>query len=121
MAFQERIVGPLWQGGGSLIVWALHFFGVYVLVAVGCDAGWSDAPLAGTNVLRALLLLASVFALAVIGLLLWRSGDGSSLGRRASAGGLLAVAARIGCCLALIGVVWVSLPLLMVPLPCAPG
>lgn len=44
-AFSERIAGPLWQGGGPFIVWAMHFFGVYVLVAVALEGvAWASTP-----------------------------------------------------------------------------
>lgn len=116
-ALQERIVGPLWQGGGPFIVWALHFFALYVLVAAGCTAGWAEWPLLGTSVLRVLLVATSVLALGAIAWLLWRA-DGGRPPRGTR--GLLAVAAAGSAWLALVGVAWVSVPVLMLPM-CATG
>jgi hypothetical protein len=115
-ALQEQIVRPVWRGSGPFIVWALHFFGLYVLVAAGCTAGWAEAPLLGTSVLRVLLLAASVLALGCIGWMLWRADGGRPRGTR----GLLAVAAAGSAWLALIAVAWASVPALMLPM-CLPG
>jgi len=90
-AFRERIAGLLWQGGGPFIVWALHFFGLYVLVAAGCTSGWAEVPLLGTSLLRVLLIAVSVLAMAWITWLLLRSDGGRQpQGSR----GLLAVGLR---------------------------
>lgn len=115
-AFRERIVGPFWQGGGPFIVWALHFFGLYVLVAAGCTAGWAEVPLLGTSLLRVLLIAASMLALAWIAWLLMHADGGRPpQGTR----GLLSVAAAGSAWLALIGVAWASAPVLMLPV-CSP-
>lgn len=116
-AFPERTAGPLWQGSAAFIVWALHFFGLYVLVAVGCTQGWADVPLLGTSLLRVLLAAASLLALGWIGGLLWRAGGGL---RRRGGEDLLSVAAAGGAWLALIAVLWASLPALLLPM-CSPG
>lgn len=108
---------PLWQGGGPFFVWALHFFGVYVLDAAGCNAGWDEAALAGTSLLRVLLVAVSALALGWIAWLLWRADGGRPPRGRE---GLLAVAAAGSAWLALVGVAWVSVPVLMLPL-CGAG
>lgn len=116
-ALHERVFGPLWQGGAPFIVWALHFFAVYVLVASGCTAGWQDVALLGTSLLRVVLVLVCAVALAGIAWLLWRADGGRPpRGQR----GLLAVAAAGSAWLSLVGVAWVSVPVLMLPL-CAPA
>lgn len=115
-AFGERFAGPLWQGGGPFIVWALHFFGLYVLVAAGCTAGWEEVPLLGTSLLRVLLVAVSVLALACIAWLLLHASGGR---RPQGSHGLLAVAAAGSAWLSLVGVAWVSAPVLMLPI-CLP-
>ena len=117
MAFQERIFGPVWQGGGPLVLWALYLFGLYILVAAGCSAGWHQTPLLGTSALRVILMLCGALAVAASGARVWH--DCTRSARRAP--GLLAAATRFSAWLALIGVVWVTLPLLLLPLPCGPG
>ncbi|MBA3596943.1 MAG: hypothetical protein H0W40_06145 [Methylibium sp.] len=112
-AFRKRIAGVLWQGGGPFIVWALHFFGLYVLVAAGCTAGWAELPLLGTSLLRVLLIATSLLAMAWITWLLLRAHRG--LPPRGSRG-LLAAAASGSAWLALVGVVWASAPALMLPM-----
>lgn len=90
----------LLQGCAPLMVWALHFFGVYVLAEAGCGTAIEPA-------LRWLLPLASVLALAAIASMLLRGRpDGASLLGTASLGSGL---------LALTGVLWTTLPMLWLP------
>lgn len=97
----------LWGGTLPLIIWGLHFTACYVLVAVACSpAGYTPgAP----N--RLLLGGVSLAALAACALLAWRAkntlraaGDDTGLYEWAAAGSAV---------LALAGVAWTSLPILM--------
>ena len=99
----DRFFRRLWQGSAPFITWALHFFLVYVLVAAGCGTAFESS-------LRAVLLSASVLALAAIA---W-----PPLSRRGQCEhhGLLG-ASRLGSAvLACIGVLWATLPMLWLPL-----
>lgn len=117
MVFRERVLGPVWHGGGPLVLWALYLFGLYILVAAGCLAGWDQAPFAGTSLLRVVLLLCGAMAVSTGAARVWH--DCAGVRRRSP--GLLAAASRLSAWLALIGVLWVTLPLLLLPLPCTPG
>ena len=101
----EQFLRRMLQGGGPLMVWALHFFVAYGLVAAaGCSA-FAEASWFGVSALRALLWGLSVLAAAVIALLIARS---LRLPR-----GLLRSAGAGGGGLALLGVVWTTLPMLL--------
>ena len=99
----DRFARRLLIGSAPLMVWALHFFAVYVLVAAACCTPFAD------RALRATLLLASALAVAaIVGLLL--------RGRRRGPGSLLHAATTGSGVLALAGVVWTTLPMLSLPL-----
>lgn len=103
----DRFFRQLLQGSAPLMVWALHFFAVYVLAEAGCGRAFEPA-------LRWALPMASVLALATIALML--------LLRRLRVGGrsgesVLRTASLGSGVLALIGVLWTSLPMLWLP-PC---
>jgi hypothetical protein len=104
-AAPERPLRALLHGGAPLLVWALHFFASYVLVALLCCR-------AGDATLRGVLFAASAAALAAIVALLVR---------RPPADRPLLRAARLGGgVLALVGVAWTTLPMALLP-PCACG
>lgn len=100
---REHFLRHLLQGGGSLIVWAVHFFGAYALVAAGCCTALAQTQWFGFSALRVSLWGLSALAGVVIALLIARSLRlPPSLLRSAGAGGGL---------LALLGVAWTSLPM----------
>lgn len=97
----------LWQGGGSLIVWALHFFGVYLLVAAGCCTPFAQARWFGVTALGWSSWLLT--ALAVTGITArlvnaWSRPHGFLRGTGLCCGAL-----------ALIGVIWTMVPATMLP------
>ncbi len=99
---QEAFFRRLWYGSAPLVVWALHFFGSYAVVAAGC--GTAAPPF-----LRTGLLVASVLALALIGWMLMRH-------RRRQGHHRLLDAARLGSgALAAVGIAWTTLPLVFLP------
>ena len=100
----EQLARHLLQGGGALLVWALHFFGAYVLVATGCCSSFADAAWVGVSALRISLWALSVLAAGLIVVCIVR-------GRRLPRS-LLRSAAVGGGALALIGVAWTTLPML---------
>lgn len=96
----ERFFAATLHGSAPLLVWALHFFGAYVLVAAGCCR-------AGDASLRTLLLLGSALA---IGAIAWQ------LRGTAGASDRLLRSARLGGgVLALVGVAWTTLPMFVLP------
>ncbi len=102
MRFNDRLSGQLLLGTAPLLVWAAHFSFCYAYAAVGCAAGLQGmAP----------LLWASVIAMAMVLALLLRSVLDV---RRRRASRRLLDAARIGsAALALIGMGWTSVPMLL--------
>ncbi len=103
-AQREHFFRHLLQGGGPLLIWAVHFFGAYVLVAAACCTAFAQTQWFGVSALRALLWLLSALAASAIGMLMARSLRlPHSLLRSASAGGGV---------LALLGVAWTTLPML---------
>jgi hypothetical protein len=97
----------LWGGTLPLIIWGLHFTVCYVLVAVECSpAGY--APRAPN---RLLLGGVSLAALAACTVLVWRARH--TLRAAGENTGLYAWAAAGSALLALAGVAWTSLPILM--------
>jgi len=95
---------PLW-------LWALHFAFCYVAVAVGCRAGWQHGGATGLSPLQWLLAAASAAALGIAVVLLihaWRH-------RAAHPDELLARVRSIAAGLALIGIAWAAIPLLLLP------
>lgn len=100
---RERFLTHLLHGGGPLMVWAVHFFGAYVLVAAGCCSAFAETPWFGISALRVSLWGLSAAAAIVITLLIARSLRlPHSLLRSAGAGGGV---------LALLGVAWTTLPI----------
>lgn len=98
----ESFFGRIWAGSAPLVIWAVHFFAAYAVVAAGC--GSTLQPY-----LRPGLLGAGALALAAIAWLLWRRRRTGTLHRLVSA-------AQIGSgVLACIGIAWTTLPLLLVP------
>jgi hypothetical protein len=95
------------HGALPLIIWAAHFFGVYILAAAQC----SPAAITPGAPSVWLLALMSAVALGLCGFLTWRAwyvvraadGDPALHDWAALGSGVLALA----------GIVWSSMPLLM--------
>jgi hypothetical protein len=103
VAQREQFFRHLLQACGPLMVWALHFFGAYVLVATGCCTAFAATQWLGISALRVVLWLLSALAIVVIAILIARSLRlPNSLRRSAGTGGSL---------LALLGVAWTTLPM----------
>lgn len=105
---------------GGLLIWAALFLFTYVFAAIACARGFSYADWLGLSVVPLLLIAAAVAALGGlhalarrIDALLARSGRRSEDTER-----LVADVAAIVCGLALIAIVWNTLPLLLQVRPC---
>lgn len=93
------------RASAPLLVWAAHWSLCYLSVAGICSRGtWSDS-------VQPVLAGISLLALAAVSVMLWRAGRGlggrlpATLGEWSLAGGSV---------LALAGIAWTTLPLLMV-------
>lgn len=102
----------VWAGGAPLLVWAVHFAVCYVAVAVAC-AGAVKAGAGEPGTLRWALAAATVVAAVVLAAMLWRSRSSATHSPYPQ------IVQRVGAVLALIGIVWVGVPLAMLP-ACAP-
>ncbi len=90
-----------------LLLWALHFFTVYIFTAAACDSTLEQVQLAGYPLVRAVALLLSLIALLLAAGLCWRS----VFLYRPTSPTLLSLA-RLGCAiLGTIGIVWTTIPL----------
>jgi hypothetical protein len=108
MNMRDHFFIRLLHGTLPLIVWAAHWFAVYFLVAAQC----SPAAITPEAPRRWMLAVLSVLALGACAVLLWRA-------RRTlrSAGGdasLLDWAAAGGAVLATMGIVWTTVPMVMI-------
>ena len=107
MSMRDRFFVRAIQGSLPLIVWAAHFFAVYILAAAQCSpaAITHDAPSVW------LLALISAAALGLCGFLTWRAW---CVVREAGGDPALHDWAALGSgVLALAGIVWSSMPLAM--------
>ena len=103
MRTHEHLLTNLLLGTAPLLVWAAHFVFSYVFVAVSCAAG---------PVRTAALLMASVIAIVATAVLLWRSVQ--RLRRRHGPQRLRDVATAGSAVLALLAIVWTSVPMLLI-------
>jgi hypothetical protein len=107
MSMRDRFFVRAIYGSLPLIVWAAHFFGVYILAAAQC----SPAGITPNAPSVWLLAMMSAAALGLCGFLTWRAwrvvraagGDPALHDWAALGSGVLALA----------GIVWSSMPLLM--------
>lgn len=88
---------------GGLLVWAVHFVGIYAIASIGDVVSDADAPtwrLIG-------LMFGSICAMIALGLLIHalRRADGGT-----DTNDLANTLARLGAFLALISIIWQSLP-----------
>ena len=110
MPANDQLLKSITKGSAPLVVWAAHFFGVYVIVAAACTGAVRDGVHDRMAVLGMPLILLSALALGVVATLLWRA-------LRRPHNSLLAWARIGGALLALIAIAWTSVPLLILP-PC---
>jgi hypothetical protein len=102
-----------------LTVWALHFVTVYSMQGLACAQGWQRLPWAGREAVFWWLLLATLLAVAAIGVLgtrAWRAmrgpaDDDASRRRRFAARVTLAAAA-----LSLLAVGFTATPIFLLPI-----
>ena len=105
----EHLLRHLLQGSGALIVWALHFFGAYGLVAAGCCTAFARTTWFDMSVLRVVLwALSALAALAIAWLIAWGLRLPPSVLRSAGV---------LGGALALLGVAWTTFPMWFWALP----
>ncbi len=95
----------MWQGSRPWLIWALHFFACYVLLALGCDQGWGMAQEHGTAPLRWSLLLLTALAMMGAGLCVY---SGCKSVHQAS---MLPVIQALSGALAMLAIVWTAVPL----------
>src|SRR5690606_12602244 len=55
----------------SLTIWAVPFTTVYSLVGLGCERGWDQSPVAGSNLLSVVLIVVTVPVLVLIAWIGW--------------------------------------------------
>lgn len=100
---QTRSLRKVWQASAPLIIWAAHFALCYGVVATECSPA-----LARQQLSIGFLLWASAFSIGACGWMLWRARSvleqATNLARLAQAGSAV---------LALAGIVWTSIPLLL--------
>lgn len=110
----------------AMIVWAVWFAAVYALVGLGCEEGWQQRRVLGTDLLSAALAASTLLALLLMawsgarGWRGWRRGqaqpgrDHEHAQRRRFLGRMMLVLAAI----AMAGTLMIALPLLLLD-PCA--
>jgi hypothetical protein len=110
-----RLIYPL----AGLLIWGAHLTLIYAFTALACARRFAGIDILGVGVVPLAVGLATLLALAALAAVLRRA-----LGRRSSAHGTapdnafidyVTAAAAI---LALFGVLWQALPILLIP-PCA--
>lgn len=105
---RDRFFVRLLYGTLPLLVWAAHFFAMYVLVAAQC----SPAAITTQSPRRWMLGVLSLLAIGACLVLLWRA-----RGTLRNAGediGLMDWAVAGSAVLALAGIVWTSIPMVLV-------
>ena len=94
----------VWVGMAPLLVWALHFAACYVAVAVACTSTPANPEL---PMLRTWLIAATAVALVTLVAMLWRARASRPAGR------FDLLARRVCAALALVGVAWSVVPMLV--------
>ncbi len=106
---QDRFFRDAVDASASLLLWALHFFTVYIFVALACGSTLTQSRLFGRPLIKSVALLMSLIAALLALSLLWRAIALCRLAPRQ----LLSVA-RVGCTLlGILGIVWTSVPLVI--------
>jgi hypothetical protein len=107
MESRDRFFRNSVDASAPLLLWALHFFTVYIFVALACESTLVDAQLFGYPYIECMSLLLSLFAIFIATGLLWRAAMMCLLRPRQ----LLSLA-RLGCAmLGIIGIIWTSVPM----------
>ncbi|MCC2973225.1 hypothetical protein [Massilia sp. IC2-476] len=104
---QDHFFRQLLRGTLPLLVWAAHFTFCYLLAAAQC----TPAAMRAGGPDRVLLGIATALALLACAWLLWRE---RGILRNAGNAGLLDWSAALGALLALVGILWTGLPVLLV-------
>lgn len=107
-----------------MVVWAVHFLAVYVIAGLACARGWSASTFAAITSTSWLLLACGAAAIVLLVLLarrVWPNARGLSLrttvdGPRRSRTAFVAAATLALCALSAIGIVFTTLPVVMLPL-----
>jgi hypothetical protein len=105
---RDGLLGRVLYGTLPLIIWAAHFFAVYILVAAQC----SPAAMAAGPPRRWMLGALSLLAIGACAVVLWRArrklrgaGDDTALLDWAAAGSAV---------LAMAAIAWTSIPMLLI-------
>ena len=104
---QDRFWRQLLRGTLPLLIWAAHFTFCYLLAAAQC----TPAVMRAGGPDRVLMGIVTAVALALCAWLLWRE---RGILRNAKEAALLDWSAALGALLALVGITWTGLPLLLV-------
>ena len=102
----------MWVGSQPLLLWALHFAARYVTVAVGCTAWLQQRPALAPRTISAALIAFTVAAAVLAGWWLWRACRTLSNTQV----DLMPRLRLVTTVMALVGIVWTSIPLLMLPM-----
>lgn len=113
----DRFVAGALQGALPFLIWAAHFFLVYMTIKGACALNLQHSTLGGVAVISAaiwLLSAAAIAALLALGVLWARAARAHRIG----AGGTLGVVRLGAVVFALVAVVWSTVPIVLVP-PCS--
>ncbi len=88
---------------GGLLVWAVHFFGIYIIASIWLTSTTS----------RVLALVLTGLCLAADGWLLWRAVPALRASRSDEVDHWIALVATLGIALSLLAVLWQGLPALL--------
>lgn len=107
MQARDRFFQDALDASAPLLLWALHFFVVYIFVALSCGSTLVDATLFGRPLIESVCLALTVLALLIVAGSLWRA-----IGYcRLDAHSLLPLV-RLGCAmLGMIGILLTSVPM----------
>lgn len=111
MTRDDDILRHFLDATAPLLLWALHFFAAYAFAAAACDSALAQTSWAGQPAILLILAVATAAIFLVIVLLVTRA---ARLCRIAP--WRLLSGARLGLSvLALLGLVWVAIPLFVLP------
>lgn len=105
---RERFFGQAWHATLPLLVWAAHFAVCYTVVAAQCSPA-----LAQGKPSVAWLWMASALALGLCLMMLWRARGCLTRKELTGSASLVQLAHAGGALLALAGIAWTSVPLLL--------
>lgn len=111
-------LSELISASSALVLWALHFSLIYMVTAVACARGLSTHRLAGLPTLPLLIMGASALALLAMLLVALRAWGEWKASPRPGAHRFLSLFALSTTPIAALGVVWATIPVLLVE-PCA--